>query len=415
MRAAVGDEVDLGLCGRLHAILQRIGVYDADIDGIASPFQLVVDNVLHQVGVLNLPKAQNRVAQPGVHCVEFGGSCKIAFALDVIANGPADEKGVFEEGQIFSDGDMVGRLSRRGQRVRELGRIGQRADVAHCEVGEGLQERAAFDVVAFGDVTQVNRVDDVLKIVPLFSFGRTQDAFRESSVAEIEVSRFRKLNSVGEGRVEFRKGKRRHVDNLSATSEISGDLGGEEFCVRSSDVNVGAPVIQEAVEDVVESQIAALPVLWRVAGQVDVGREDLPGELDFVNENEAFAANGFHALVNQVAKSQCIAKGMKIRMLKIDLNDVARIDAGGKQVIFEEAKQKIAFPASPNAGDDFDQVMAFGLNQPIQEDRAGYCHRGVDYFKECCIRMFVKANVVYHISPVRTSRLAVFERAGARL
>ena len=51
LRAVVGDEVDLGLCGRLHAILQRIGVYDADIDGIASPFQLVVDNVLHQVDV----------------------------------------------------------------------------------------------------------------------------------------------------------------------------------------------------------------------------------------------------------------------------------------------------------------------------------------------------------------------------
>ena len=137
--------------------------------------------------------------------------------------------------------------------------------------------------------------------------------------------------------------------------------------------------------------------------------------MDFVNENEAFAANGFHALVNQVAKSQCIAKGMEIRMLKIDLNDVARIDAGGKQVIFEEAKQKIAFPASPNAGDDFDQVMAFGLNQSIQEDRAVYCHRGVDCFKKCCIRMFVKANVVYHISPERTSRLAVFERTGVRL
>lgn len=103
--AEVADEIDLQLLALAHAALVAgVDGVDTHIHGDAAAAQLVINQIFHEVRFLKLAEVETGVAQAEVGEIVFGGGVDIPLAADVVARGFFNQKGLFENRQVFFDG-----------------------------------------------------------------------------------------------------------------------------------------------------------------------------------------------------------------------------------------------------------------------------------------------------------------------
>ena len=161
-------------------------MHNADIDGISTPDEFVVDGVFHEMREFRLAEVDASVPEPGIGRVVLYGVVEVPAALDVKPLRLADQKGVGKVVEILDDG-VSARIDSGNCLcgVGELGRIRERRGVAHHYVDNLLQEQIVPDVESFCDVA---KVDGGVKVFKVRFFCRRrlgEDAVGEPAVEKV--------------------------------------------------------------------------------------------------------------------------------------------------------------------------------------------------------------------------------------
>ena len=72
----------------------------AHVDGIATHAQLIVNDVLHDVSLLDLPETQTRVSQSDILEIVFLRTSDVFSALDVVTPSLLNHKRLFKTGNV---------------------------------------------------------------------------------------------------------------------------------------------------------------------------------------------------------------------------------------------------------------------------------------------------------------------------
>ena len=125
----IRDEIHLELFAHYLAV-DAPSLHDgADVDGKAPRAQLVVHDVLHDVGLLDLPESKPRVAQTDVLEVVFLRTPDVLASLDVVPAGLFDEEGLLKVADVSGNGvrgDL--RVQNAFEGRLDFGWVGERAD-----------------------------------------------------------------------------------------------------------------------------------------------------------------------------------------------------------------------------------------------------------------------------------------------
>lgn len=129
LAALVSDEVNFKLLQLALTVDCFFTLHNADVDRIAAHFQLIEDDVLHNVVFFHLPKIEASIAQPDVRHIIFERCFKVFFALYIVALRAVEEKGVGEIAKVVLCRDIADRLALNTfERIRNLFWVGELAD-----------------------------------------------------------------------------------------------------------------------------------------------------------------------------------------------------------------------------------------------------------------------------------------------
>ena len=327
-------------------------VNHADVNVVTAYPELVVDDVLHQVRLLELPEIQQRIAKPDILEVELGLPAYVFPPLDVIPPRLAEQKCLGKIPTVTpqrNPGDSDAAFGAEG--VRQPLGAGQRPDGGR----DDLQQLAQFVQMLFqavplrdvGDVCLLEQGFQVGGLVLVAFHGERQGkpAIQQvvapgalgRSVAPSEV--------LGE-----RQGEDMHL--VPAPAELRQHVGCEETGIAPGHVDVHIVKMEVVIQDGLE----ILQELHLVKKQVVHSAVPQAGVYVF--------ADGLGLPQMDVAQP-----------VELDLDDVVGWDALRQEMLLEQFEEKIGFPAPPHSRDDLNEMVSRAVLQPREVEFPWYFHR----------------------------------------
>ena len=406
-RITVDHEVNFVLSLFALAVFVFSARFDyADIDGIAAPDQLVVNDVLHQVGRLVLAKVHLDVAQSGILSIVFDGKIKVVLPLDIVSCSFFDEKGVAEMIKVFGCRDGVRRkLCSTGDGVRQFRRIREASDIAHHDVEKRVHKRFVPDFVAFLDVAQIDSLAEVAQVVAFRAFVGFQDAVGQPAVHQIFAKNGFEVGDRFAKREEFGHRKGEDANLLAASAKSRCHVARQHFRVRSSHIAVHQRCRAQLVQNVVKGRVAVLSIIGMNARKVDVGIQCFLAILNFVNENIVCFSVEYETFLNVSKKSVGGAEVFRRVLFKVNIDDVVGRNANIKQMPLEQLEEEITFPTTSNTCDNFDEIVMFGCDNPVKVQISTDCHSCSPVLFSVDEASYFKAGELYH--NFRASAIAI--------
>ena len=152
------------------ATLCSVG-YNTDIDRVAAPQKLVVDQVFHDMTGIILPVIQPRVAKADVRIVVLVRIVKVGLALDIIALCYGNQKRV--DNVLYIVGNKRGIdlfVFHAGDGIGNVGRIRQGADLRGKEIENIIQNILTLDAISLNNIFyiqfRVKRGQIILAFIP---------------------------------------------------------------------------------------------------------------------------------------------------------------------------------------------------------------------------------------------------------
>lgn len=377
-RPPVDNKVDFVFGFRMTTFDAFFEFDDTDIDRISPPEEFVVDDVLHEMGCLDLSKVYPRVAKSGIGGVVFHGEVKIVPPTDIIALSMGKNEGIFEAGQVPGYGVVVGRNAGSGcERVGDSRRIERAGDIAHGEVNDTLKGGLRLDFVSLDDVTQIDCPEKIFEIGFLFGGRMHERTFRKTSIDEIVAQSGEGIDAMRGELVVFGKGERCDVDNLTAAAKLGGDIRSQQPRVGAGHIDIGIGHRTQAAQDRVKSQISPFFFVRMNAGRINVEVPFALTKLNFVDQNVIADSIVNQMGVDEILKCGWSSERLCVRIFKIDFDDVVFRNPVFEQMRFKQMEQKITLSAAANASENLDKIVVFRCDQPIQQfssfDVHSYC------------------------------------------
>ena len=167
------------------------------------------------------------------------------------------------------------------------------------------------------------------------------------------------------------------MNDLAASPEFGGDVRREHLGVRTRNVNDDIRGVQQTIENVKKRHVCAFAVGWVDLRKINALGKGLLHELNFVDQDICALASFVNSLVEIGTQGNGIAKVLELVFFEVDFKNALLRHSRTQQVILEEREEKIAFPASADAGDNFDQMVIFGFDQTVQKGFALDLHDGI--------------------------------------
>ena len=394
-RTAIDDEVDFVLSYRVLPGGVVVALHNADVNGISTPDEFVVDGVFHEVREFRLAEVDARVPKSGIGGVVFHRVVEVAAPLDVKALCLADKKGVGKVVKVLDDGVSARIDSGNGFcGVGEFGRVCERGGVAHHDVDYLLKEQIVPDVVSFHDVAEINGCVKIFK-VRLFCRRRLgEDAIGEPPVEKIFLDYLEGVPFRSSEGHELGKGQRCNLYHMPSASELRCDIGGEQPGIGACHINIDILGGSQTVQNTIEVHKHPLAVVRVDSGKVNPFRKSLAAVLNLVNEHIVHLPVVSKLGANVAVKFDWIDKIGGYGMFKVDFNDVVGRHSVFQKMGLEYVEQKIAFATTPYAGKNLDEAVVLSLDDAIQEVIP------LDRHFRCSVYMFVvffiKMSVAYH-------------------
>ena len=409
----VDDKVDFMTSHFVLPVGKYIVGYLADVNRITATDELVVNRVLHQMRALVLSKSQRGVAQTAVSSIVLERRVKIVVAFDVESLGLCKHEGVDEEVQVFGNGNTVGLDSHDGlDGIRQFRRIRGAADVAHGCCSQRIQKYVVFEPIPFGDVTKVNGFVKIRKVSHLLVRGLAQHTPRKTAEIEVFVKDGVEVAGGFAQGEEFRHGKRRELDDISASAEFGRNVGGKHFRVGSCDINVDLGQLLQSAQRTVEGEECVFRFVRREFGDINSLEWDFLTKLNFIDEHIRPFTVMFDPRFDCFAKELWVEKSGVLYLFKVNFEDVVCEDTVVQKMLFEEFSQEVALATAAKSGDDLDRTIVLGGDKLSKVVVSFYDHGTLAFV--CMINiMFCKAVVLYHNFKLR-SRNTFNSRADAQ-
>lgn len=409
----VDDKVDFMTSHFVLPVGKYIVGYLADVNRITATDELVVNRVLHQMRALVLSKSQRGVAQTAVSSIVLERRVKIVVAFDVESLGLCKHEGVDEEVQVFGNGNTVGLDSHDGlDGIRQFRRIRGAADVAHGCCSQRIQKYVVFEPIPFGDVTKVNGFVKIRKVSHLLVRGLAQHTPRKTAEIEVFVKDGVEVAGGFAQGEEFRHGKRRELDDVSASAEFGRNVGGKHFRVGSRDINVDLGQLLQSAQRTVEGEECVFRFVRREFGDINSLEWDFLTKLNFIDEHIRPFTVMFDPRFDCFAKELWVEKSGVLDLFKVNFEDVVCEDTFVQKMLFEEFSQEVALATAAKSGDDLDRTIVLGGDKLSKVVVSFYDHGTLAFV--CMINiMFCKAVVLYHNFKLR-SRNTFNSRADAQ-
>ena len=342
-------------------LLLRIGPlcsvgYNADINRVAAPQKLVVDQVFHDMTGIILPVIQPRVAKADVRIIVLVWIVKIGLALDIIALCYGNQKRVDNVLYIVGNKRRIDLLVlHAGDGVCDVRWVRQGTDLRGKKIENVIQNILALDAVSFNNILYIQfRVErgQIILFILIILHGKQP---RHTAVQHISVQRF--LLIPADKRVILLKAKREYMDLRGAPTELRCNILGQSFGVAASHIDIKIFICFQFIEHIINRDLD--PAVFLIY--------NFGSELNFVNEQiELFILLPKYQLLHILAERNGIAVFIIPPLIQFDFYDLRGIRAMIAEIFIEQLKKQYRFSASADAGNDFDLTIPHITNEPIQ-------------------------------------------------
>ena len=342
-------------------LLLRIGTlcsvgYNTDIDRVAAPQKLVVDQVFHDMTGIILPVIQARIPKTDICIVILIRIVEICFALDIISFCYGNQKRIDNILHIVRNKRGIDLLVfHAGDSVCDVRWIRQGADLRGKEIENIIQNILTLDAISLNNIFyiqfRVKRGQIILFI--LIILHRKQPG--HTAVQHISVQRF--LLIPANKRVILLKAKRKYMDLRCAPAELCCNILGQPFGVAAGDIDIQIFVSLQLIEHIIDRDLD--PTVFLIY--------DFSCELNFVNEQiELFILLSKHQLLHVLTERNGVTVFIIPPLIQFDFNDLRGIRAVIAEIFVKQLKKQHRFSASADAGNDFDLAIPHITNEPVQ-------------------------------------------------
>ena len=342
-------------------LLLRIGAlcsvgYNTDIDRVAAPQKLVVDQVFHDMTGIILPVIQPCVAKTDVRIVVLVRIVKIGLALDIIALCYGNQKRV--DNVLYIVGNKCGidlLVFHAGDGVCNVRWIRQGADLRGKEIENVIQNILALDTVPFNNILYIQfRVErgQIILFILIILHGKQPG---HTAVQHISIQRFPLIPT--NKRVILLKAKREYMDLRSAAAELCCNILGKSLGIAAGDIDIQILVSLQLIEHIIDRDLD--PAIFLIY--------DFGGELNFVDEQiELLILLPKYQILHIFTERNGVAVFIIPPLIQFDFYDLRGIRAVIAEIFIEQLKEQHRFSASADAGNDFDLAIPHITNEPIQ-------------------------------------------------
>ena len=348
----IDHKVDLLLC---VGSLCSVG-YNADIDRVAAPQKLIVDEVFHDMTGIILPIIQPRVAKTDVRIVILVRIVKIGLALDIIALCYGNQKRV--DNVLYIVGNKRGidlLVFHAGDGVCNVRWIRQGTDLRGKEIENVIQNILALDAVPFNNILYIQfRVErgQIILFILIILHGKQPG---HTAVQHIIIQRFPLIPA--NKRVILLKAKREYMDLRGAAAELCCNILGKSLGVAAGDIDIQILVSLQLIEHIIDRDLD--PAIFLIY--------DFGGELNFVNEQiELLILLPKYQILHIFTERNGVAVFIIPPLIQFDFYDLRGIRAMIAEIFIEQLKKQHRFSASADAGNDFDLAVPHITNEPVQ-------------------------------------------------
>ena len=342
-------------------LLLRIGAlcsigYNADIDRVAAPQKLVVDQVFHDMTGIILSVIQPCIAKTDVRIVVLVRIVKIGLALDIIALCYGNQKRVNNILHIVRNKRGIDLLVfHAGDSVCDVRWIRQGADLRGKEIENVIQNILTLDAISLNNIFYIQlRVErgQIILFILIILHGKQA---RHTAVQHISVQCLAFITT--DSGVKLFKAKREYMDLRGAATELRCNILGQSLGIAAGHIDIEIFICFQLVEHIVDRDLD--PAVFLI--------DDFSGELNFVNEQiELFILLSKHQLLHVLTERNGIAVFIIPPLIQFDFNDLRGIRSVIAEIFIEQLKEQHRFSASADAGNDFDLAIPHITNEPIQ-------------------------------------------------
>ena len=342
-------------------LLLRIGTlcsigYNADIDRVAAPQKLVVDQVFHDMTGIILSVIQPCIAKTDVRIVVLVRIVKIGLALDIIALCYGNQKRVNNILHIVRNKRGIDLLVfHAGDSVCDVRWIRQGADLRGKEIENVIQNILTLDAISLNNIFYIQlRVErgQIILFILIILHGKQA---RHTAVQHISVQCLAFITT--DSGVKLFKAKREYMDLRGAATELRCNILGQSLGIAAGHIDIEIFICFQLVEHIIDRDLD--PAVFLIY--------DFSGELNFVNEQiELFILLSKHQLLHVLTERNGIAVFIIPPLIQFDFNDLRGIRAVIAEIFIEQLKEQHRFSASADAGNDFDLAIPHITNEPIQ-------------------------------------------------
>ena len=342
-------------------LLLRIGTlcsvgYNTDIDRVAAPQKLDVDQVFHDMTGIILSVIQPCIAKTDVHIVVLVRIVKIGLALDIIALCYGNQKRVNNILHIVRNKRGIDLLVfHAGDSVCDVRWIRQGADLRGKEIENVIQNILTLDAISLNNIFYIQlRVErgQIILFILIILHGKQA---RHTAVQHISVQCLAFITT--DSGVKLFKAKREYMDLRGAATELRCNILGQSLGIAAGHIDIEIFICFQFVEHIIDRDLD--PAVFLI--------DDFSGELNFVNEQvELFILLSKRQLLHVLTERNGIAVFIIPPLIQFDFNDLRGIRAVIAEIFIEQLKEQHRFSASADAGNDFDLAIPHITNKPIQ-------------------------------------------------
>lgn len=226
-----GHEVDLP-CHLDSApfLIFIVAVHDANIYGTSTDDQIVVDDILHDMGHFLLAETDPGISQPQVLAVVFVGVIKIILPLHIPSFALAKQECVRQVIHIALDGVRCDGMFATAllfgvERIGYIGRIGQGANGGAQQVQYGVQYIGTFDLLPLDNILQVGFGEKGFQICHFCCIGGSGKHQGHTAKEGVVIKGL--LLIAANGRIILCKTQRMDMNLVTAASEFGEDVRGK--------------------------------------------------------------------------------------------------------------------------------------------------------------------------------------------
>jgi hypothetical protein len=179
---------------------------------------------------------------------------------------------------------------------------------------------------------------------------------------------------------------------------LSGYVLGKHFCVGACHICYDIVGVEKSVEYIVEGYIHVSAVVRMYQREISAFWKSLGHVLDFIDKHVHWLAVHGDEFLQVFPESDRIAKMSVLIFFKIKRYDVVFLDPGIAKMVSEKIEEQVAFPASTDSGDEFDQMVAFRPDKAVEKVFAFYVHTMACVFDARVMIQKLKTPKLYQIS-----------------